>query len=549
MSCATLGKSRALQAPVSYPVKCGWGWLQSLPFPKEPSRLSPWSSTKAKKLLEVEQTSSSPGALSEAVMPVTKSAGGPQGAVDLKLDLRYPPKSAKRLHSKDSSFWDGHPSESPGLEKTTGITAFQTLVHLVKGNMGTGILGLPLAVKNAGILMGPLSLLAMGFIACHCMHILVKCARRFCHRLNKPFMDYGDTVLHGLEASPSAWLRSHAHWGRHIVSFFLIVTQLGFCCVYVVFLADNLKQVVEAVNGTTNNCHYNETVILTPTMDSRLYMLAFLPFLVLLVLIRNLRVLTVFSMLANISMLVSLIIITQYIAQEIPDPSRLPLVASWKTYPLFFGTAIFSFESIGVVLPLENKMKDARRFPAILSLGMSIITALYIGIGALGYLRFGNDIKASITLNLPNCWLYQSVKLLYIVGILCTYALQFYVPAEIIIPFATSQVSKRWALPLDLSIRLAMVCLTCVSAILIPRLDLVISFVGSVSSSALALIIPPLLELITFYPEDMSCVTIAKDIMISILGLLGCVFGTYQALYELIQPISHSVANATGVYA
>lgn len=60
-----------------------------------------------------------------------------------------------------------------------------------------------------------------------------------------------------------------------------------------------------------------------------------------------------------------------------------------------------------------------------------------------------------------SCRLYQSVKLLYVVGILCTYALQFYVPAEIIIPFATSQVSKRWALPLDLSIRLAMVCLTC----------------------------------------------------------------------------------------
>ena len=60
-----------------------------------------------------------------------------------------------------------------------------------------------------------------------------------------------------------------------------------------------------------------------------------------------------------------------------------------------------------------------------------------------------------------SCRLYQSVKILYIVGILCTYALQFYVPAEIIIPLATSHVSKRWALPLNVFIRLAMVSLTC----------------------------------------------------------------------------------------
>ncbi|XP_021097601.1 proton-coupled amino acid transporter 2 isoform X2 [Heterocephalus glaber] len=378
-------------------------------------------------------------------MPVTKNAEGPQEAATLKLDLMPSPKSTKKLQNKDSGFLDGSSSESSGLEKTKGITAFQTLVHLVKGNMGTGVLGLPLAVKNAGIL------------------------------------------------------------------------------------------VIEAVNGTTHNCHNNKTMTLTPTMDSRLYMLAFLPFLSLLVLIRNLRVLTIFSLLANVSMLVSLVIIAQHITQGIPDPSRLPLATSWKTYPLFFGTAIFSFESIGVVLPLENKMKDARHFPAILSLGMSIITALYIAIGALGYLRFGDNIRASITLNLPNCWLYQSVKLLYIVGILCTYALQFYVPAEIIVPFTVSRVSERWALPVDLSVRLAMVCLTCMLAILIPRLDLVLSLVGSVSSSALALIIPPLLEIATYSSEGLCPLTIAKDALISILGFVGFVTGTYQALDELIE--------------
>ncbi|XP_069878779.1 proton-coupled amino acid transporter 2-like [Dipodomys merriami] len=466
-------------------------------------------------------------------MPVTENARGPQEAPAFTLDHMSPPQSTKNLQGKDSTCLNGNSPEPSAVENPKGITGFQTLVHLVKGNMGTGILGLPLAVKNAGILLGPLSLLVMGFVACHCMHILVTCARHFCHRFNKPFMDYGDTVMHGLEVSPSAWLQSHAHWGRHLVSFFLIVTQLGFCCVYIVFLADNLKQVVEAMNSTTNDCHHNETVILSPSMDSRLYMLSFLPFLVLLVFIRNLRALTIFSLLANVSMLVSLVIITQYIAQGIPDPRPLPLAASWQTYPLFFGTAIFSFESIGVVLPLENKMADARRFPAILSLGLSIVTALYIGIGALGYLRFGEDIQASITLNLPNCWLYQWVKLLYIVGILCTYALQFYVPAEIIIPLALSRVPERWALPVDLLVRLVLVCLTCVLAVLIPRLDLVISLVGSVSSSALALIIPPLLEITTFCAEGLSPLLIAKDVLISSLGFLGFVVGTYQALDEL----------------
>ena len=49
-------------------------------------------------------------------------------------------------------------------------------------------------------------------------------------------------------------------------------------------------------------------------------------------------------------------------------------------------------------------MKDPKKFSLILYVGMTIVTALYVSLGILGYLQFGANIQGSITLNLPNCW-------------------------------------------------------------------------------------------------------------------------------------------------
>uniref|UniRef100_A0A7N8X017 Solute carrier family 36 member 1 n=1 Tax=Mastacembelus armatus TaxID=205130 RepID=A0A7N8X017_9TELE len=417
----------------------------------------------------------------------------------------------------------------------TGTSFCQTLIHLLKGNIGTGLLGLPLAVKNAGLVVGPVSLLLMGIIAVHCMRLLVKCSHHLSTKMNRPSLSYGEAVQYGMENV--LWLRRHSNWGKRTVNLFLIITQLGFCCVYFVFLSDNVKQVVEAANATTFSCqmnYTNQTEVLVPSFSSRLYMLCFLPAMILLVLIPNLKYLAPLSLVANLVMTASLVLIYFYSLTHITNPANLPKVGRVKDYPLFFGTAIFAFEGIGVVLPLENKMQRPQSFSLVLYLGMGIVTFLYISLGTIGYMCFGEHIGGSITLNLPNCWTYQAVKLLYCFGIFITFALQFYVPAEILIPPVVARVSVRWERAVDLLLRTVLVIFTCALAILIPELDLVISLVGSVSSSFLALIFPPILQNLTFHTEGVSPLVTIKNVVISLVGLIGFLTGTYIAIVEII---------------
>ena len=71
---------------------------------------------------------------------------------------------------------------------------------------------------------------------------------------------------------------------------------------------------------------------------------------------------------------------------------------------MYFGTAIFAFEGIGLVLPVETQMKykqDLRGSLGVLNAAMTVVTCIYIAMGFYGYLKFGEAVKGSITLNLP----------------------------------------------------------------------------------------------------------------------------------------------------
>lgn len=53
-------------------------------------------------------------------------------------------------------------------------TYLETLMHILKGNVGSGVFAMGDAVKNGGLLLAPALTLLMGLVCVHSQHILVR---------------------------------------------------------------------------------------------------------------------------------------------------------------------------------------------------------------------------------------------------------------------------------------------------------------------------------------------------------------------------------------
>ena len=61
-------------------------------------------------------------------------------------------------------------------------------------------------------------------------------------------MDYSTVMKNSVKHGPVKWLRKHSRIASRLVDIFLMITQLGFCCVYFVFMAENLRAVNYVIN-------------------------------------------------------------------------------------------------------------------------------------------------------------------------------------------------------------------------------------------------------------------------------------------------------------
>ncbi|XP_064545817.1 glutamate transporter polyphemus-like isoform X2 [Drosophila montana] len=270
--------------------------------------------------------------------------------------------------------------------------------------------------------------------------------------------------------------------------------------------------------------------------------LLFLP----LFLVRQLKYLVPFSIIANILIYLSLCTICYYMFRGLPnlsDNRMLPL--SVLDIPIFVGIVMFATSSVGVMLAVEAKMAKPALYLGwfgILSLCAVFVCLTNMIFGFLGYWRYGDNIAASVTINLPGKEIVaQLTKLGIALAVYFTYPLSGYVPIEIIMNHYLNKNGKlKHPRMVEYAIRIAFVIVITLNAIAFPNLGPLVALVGAFAISLLNLIFPCCIEMCLLYHDSYGRLKwiLIKNILMIIFGMFVLCYGSYSAIRDMVQDYS-----------
>lgn len=251
-------------------------------------------------------------------------------------------------------------------------------------------------------------------------------------------------------------------------------------------------------------------------------LIIFLPF----SMIRDMAKLSGTALVADFFIMLGLIYLYYYDIFTISTQGVADISNFNSNWALFIGTAIFTFEGIGLIIPVQETMKHPEKFPRVLGGVMIVITVIFVSMGALCYAAYGSDTKTVVILNLPqDSKFVNAVQFLYSLAILLSTPLQLF-PAIRIMESGIFPRSGKFNAKVKWSKNFFRFCVVVVTAMIswggADDLDKFVAIVGSFACIPLVFIYPPLLHM-RAYP--------GRGWVGSTAELSLCVFGACVMVY------------------
>ncbi|KAI8876269.1 hypothetical protein K501DRAFT_279593 [Backusella circina FSU 941] len=409
--------------------------------------------------------------------------------------------------SMEKGIQQEHIEDVPQGTATEGKTLFMFL----KAFIGTGVIFLPGSFVNGGLLMSLVLLTVVGGLCLFAFHILYIVQQQ-------TGGNYGEVARH-----------LYGNWLCILIDTFLVISQMGFVSSYLIFISENIGIVVNALS----NCH----APFKPEYYIWFVLIAIIP----ITWVKRIERLSILMIIADAFIAFGLISILYFASSQISHHGVANNIVMVNTehFALMVGTAVFSFEGIGIILPIANGMKDPSKFPKIMNIGMLIVLCILALIGTIGYLAYGDATQASVVSNLPKSPLSTTVQLLYACAIILSTPLVLYPAVSIL----ESYVFKRCAVndnartnclkKLGRSV-ITIICASISFGVGPANLDKFVSMVGSIACIPLVFHFPPMFH----YKITQSRFAKIANIMMMVLGFAIMGYTMYVSVNAWIHPMA-----------
>ena len=407
----------------------------------------------------------------------------------------------------------GRRKSSKRIKRDGDAGTVKTFFTLLKAFIGTGIMFLPKAFRNGGILFSSITLITVSIVTTICFRLLLQCRKKYGGG------GYGELG----EAIQSPRFRS-------LILTSITLSQLGFVCAGLIFTAENWLSFLNAVTfGHTQQPFGTNSLI-------AIQFIVLIP----LALIRNISKLGPAALIADVLIMVGLTYIWQYDILSLSSRGMAPSVVLFNpsAFTLTIGSAIFTFEGIGLILPIQSSMKHPEKFSNLLYLVMFIITVIFTSVGVLCYATFGDETKIQIISNFPQgSKLVNAVQFLYAFAVLVGEPVQLF-PATRIIETslfgerATGKKSSAIKWKKNLLRSCLMVLCGLIAIVGASDLDKFVALIGAFACVPLVYIYPPYLHL-----KGMAETLPAKifDITLMSIGVVAMVYSTAVTMTQWIR--------------
>ncbi|EAT42635.1 AAEL005855-PA [Aedes aegypti] len=419
---------------------------------------------------------------------------------------------------------DYNPFEHRKIKKPN--TTIGSFIHMIKGSLGTGIMAMPLAFKNGGLIFGSIGTVVICVLYAHFVHLLVHTSQKASKRSQVPMLGFSATAKDVFGKGPPS-LRLYTSYASGFIDSMMVIDGFLTACLYIVFIAKSLQDVL-----------YNQLQL---DWDTRVYILLLLVPLLVIIQVRKLKHLVPFTAIASGLIISAVGISLFFIFTAKIDLSSKSMWPEWMNLPSFVSTVLFAISGINTVLPVENNMKHPEHFLrpfGVMQTAFGCLTVLYGVTGFFGYAQFGNATKASITLNLPsdNGWA-QTTRLISAMGVLVALGFSLYVPLEILWPRIESRLSPKRQNCAQIGMRSMFALAMVLTALVVPEIEPFIGLLGSFSTASLSILFPVSLDMIFRWPNGFGRCRwhLVKDVVLWVFGLFVLIFGTYFSIMDIVE--------------